>query len=120
MSTTDETQDENKEIELDIDQLDQSTLLSLYRFVCPQSPRATKRRSTAHRQRNPANGTGGGGGNRRKNLDENHESERIEMLEARLRDFEGGGQAAPVQGGERAAESDSSSEEGSESDSQSD
>lgn len=103
---------------MDIDQLDQSTLLSLYRFVCPAPPGAKR----------SANRRSGGGTTKRKNLDENKESERIEMLEARLRDFEGSGQADESRrgsavggggggGGDRAS-SDSSSEEGSESESE--
>ncbi|KAM0756206.1 hypothetical protein T439DRAFT_320903 [Meredithblackwellia eburnea MCA 4105] len=118
--------DANKEIELDIDQLDQTTLLNLYRFVCPQPPKKGKAAAAGKR------GAGAAGGTKRKNLDEVRESERIEMLEQRLRDFEntaaGGGAAgagdarrnssAPAPGDADQASSDSSSDEdsGSESD----
>jgi bromodomain-containing factor 1 len=117
--------DANKEIELDIDQLDQRTLLSLYRFVCPPVRRSHAAAPKSNRA-NPNKG-GGTGGTKRKNLDEMKESQRIEMLEARLRDFEngaaggGGAVATPVAaaGGEDQASS-ASSEEGSESESESD
>ncbi|KAI5475507.1 hypothetical protein MNV49_001321 [Pseudohyphozyma bogoriensis] len=77
--------DANKEIELDIDQLDQRTLLNLYKFVCPS---AAPVRTKAPAKKGARAQTGG---TKRKNLDEIKESERIEMLEARLRDFENGG-----------------------------
>ncbi|GAA5859118.1 hypothetical protein JCM8547_004009 [Rhodosporidiobolus lusitaniae] len=96
----------DQEVELDIDQLDQHTLLSLYRYVCPDSKPAV-RPITA-----PSGGGGARGGskppkqnrNQRKNLDEEKEAERIEMLEARLREFENGGGegggAGGLEGGE--------------------
>lgn len=94
--------DANKEIELDIDTLDPSTLLNLYRFVCPTAAPAGGRKGKA------AGGAGRGGRNgappapsKRKNLDEIKESERIEMLEARLREFDGrtSASAGPAAGG---------------------
>lgn len=123
-------QDVNKEIELDIDQLDQRTLLALYRFVCPSTNAG--RKPKAGRRPNGSGGAHQAGPSKRKNLDEIKESERIEMLEARLREFDQGNQqqvATPGGGGDRRdsagaplqedqASSDSSSEEesGSESD----
>jgi bromodomain-containing factor 1 len=132
--------DANKEIELDIDTLDASTLLNLYRFVCP-TPVAAGRKGKG------AGGAGRGGRNgaatapsKRKNLDEIKESERIEMLEARLREFDGRTNASagptptaaegaaapgaaapggPAAGGDQAS-SDSSSEDESGSDSDDD
>ncbi|GAA6003921.1 hypothetical protein JCM10207_006468 [Rhodosporidiobolus poonsookiae] len=125
----------NQEIELDIDQLDQYTLLNLYRFVCPDSKPAVRPVT------NPSGGRAGGNkankqraGNARKNLDEEKEAERIEMLEARLREFENGGAgdasrrgsesgAVPGPGGDDAgdqASSDSSDEASSDSDSDED
>ncbi|KAM0790690.1 hypothetical protein ACM66B_004548 [Microbotryomycetes sp. NB124-2] len=74
--------DANKEIELDIDQLDQRTLLTLYRFVCPDSAAARPKPAKARRNGSQP------GPSKRKNLDEVKESERIEALEARLREFE--------------------------------
>ncbi|KAL8283730.1 hypothetical protein RQP46_005525 [Phenoliferia psychrophenolica] len=106
--------DVNKEIELDIDQLDQRTLLALYRFVCPGS-------ATARKPPKAANRRSATGGTKRKNLDEIKESERIEALEKRLREFEGGA-PPPAQPDSRRnsaaadadqASSDSSSEDGS-------
>lgn len=113
-------QDASKEIELDIDQLDQKTLLALYRYVCPSAPRKQSN-AKPRRQSNS-------GGPKRKTLDEMKESERIEALEARLREFEGNGNgadsrrgsAAIASGGGDQASSDSSSEEGSESESEED
>ncbi|ORY75954.1 hypothetical protein BCR35DRAFT_343168 [Leucosporidium creatinivorum] len=123
--------DVNKEIELDIDQLDQRTLLALYRFVCPSTNAG--RKPKAGRRPN-GSGSHQPGPTKRKNLDEIKESERIEMLEARLREFDQGAQqqvATPSGGGERRdsagaplqedqASSDSSSEEESGSDSDDD
>lgn len=110
------SQDENKEIELDIDQLDQRTLLSLYRFVCPptQAPPKVNRKRVKP--------SGSGAIPKRKNTDETKESQRIEMLEARLRDFEGAGgessrRGSGAVGGGDQPSSDSSSAEGSESES---
>lgn len=97
----------NEEIELDIDQLDQYTLLTLYRFVCPDSKPAVRPvTAPAGAAKAPKQGGGGGpGGNRnqRKNLDEEKEAERIEMLEARLKEFEqgeGAGTPAAYGGGD--------------------
>lgn len=61
-------------------------------------------------------------GPKRKNTDETKESQRIEMLEARLRDFEGAGgessrRGSGAVGGGDQESSDSSSAEGSESES---
>ncbi|BGP42209.1 transcription initiation at TATA-containing promoter protein [Rhodotorula kratochvilovae] len=135
----------NQEIELDIDQLDQRTLLALYRYVCPDSQPAVR----------PVMGGGAGGGgggragsskpqkqarNQRKNLDEEKEAARIEALEAQLAQFDNPTPGAPpadqsrrgseaglegaggVGGGEGGAggdqaSSDSSSDEGSDSES---
>lgn len=63
------------------------------------------------------------GGPKRKNTDETKESQRIEMLEARLRDFEGAGgessrRGSGVMGGGDQASSDSSSAAGSDSESE--
>ncbi|KAK4057077.1 transcription initiation at TATA-containing promoter protein [Microbotryomycetes sp. JL221] len=126
--------DANKEIELDIDQLDQRTLLTLYRFVCPDSAAARPKPSkSGSRGRNGSQP----GPSKRKNLDEVKESERIEMLEARLREFEkqsstnvgtpdqqqqpqmGGAGIAGTAGAEQAS-SDSSSDDDSGSDSDDD
>ena len=106
--------DANKEIELDIDQLDQRTLLNLYQFVCPPAqpvqqyvkkvPKAAK----------------AGPGNKRKNLDEIAESQRIEALEARLKSFENGGGPDAGMGGGQDESSESSSGDDSESDSDDD
>lgn len=111
---------DNQEIELDIDQLDQRTLLSLYRFVCPRrGPKNKNKSKTAAAGRR----TGTGGLNR-KNLDEDKESQRIADLEARLANFDQGGGMDPRRSASAAANpimddrasSDSSSEdEGSES-----
>lgn len=80
-------QDVNKEIELDIDQLDQRTLLALYRFVCPSN--VGRKPKNASRRSNGGGSAGQQPGpSKRKNLDEMKESERIEMLEARLREFD--------------------------------
>ncbi|CEQ42856.1 SPOSA6832_04708, partial [Sporobolomyces salmonicolor] len=78
--------DANKEIELDIDQLDQRTLLALYRYVCPDS-RPALAPSAARAPKAPKGGAKAPR-NQRKNLDEEKESERIEALEARLREFD--------------------------------
>jgi bromodomain-containing factor 1 len=93
----------DQEIELDIDQLDQFTLLNLYRYVCPDSKPAVRpitapARATADKA--PKNGGGAGGlnKNQRKNLDEEKEAERIEMLEARLREFESTGVSGETPG----------------------
>ncbi|GAA6055150.1 hypothetical protein JCM3770_007466 [Rhodotorula araucariae] len=90
----------NQEIELDIDQLDQRTLLALYRYVCPDSQPAVR----------PVMGGGAGGGgggragsskppkqarNQRKNLDEEKEAARIEALEAQLAQFDNPTPGAP-------------------------
>ncbi|KAK4702687.1 bromodomain-containing factor 1, partial [Phenoliferia sp. Uapishka_3] len=106
--------DVNKEIELDIDQLDQRTLLALYRFVCPGSATNNRKQPKAAARRSATGGT------KRKNLDEIKESERIERLEAQLREFEG----APTDSRRNStaadadeASSDSSSEGESDSDS---
>ncbi|KAK4052387.1 transcription initiation at TATA-containing promoter protein [Microbotryomycetes sp. JL201] len=123
--------DANKEIELDIDQLDQRTLLTLYRFVCPDS--AAGRPKAAKPRRNGSQP----GPSKRKNLDEVKESERIEMLEARLREFEkqssanqastpgatggmdmaaGGGVPGAAVGGQASSDSSSDEDSGSDSD----
>lgn len=83
----------NQEIELDIDMLDQRTLVALYRYVVPGSQIPVRPA--------PGGATGNGGAapkqpkqpkggprNQRKNLDEDKESERIEALEAQLRAFD--------------------------------
>ena len=96
-------QDAKKEIELDIDQLDPATLLRLYRFVCPppvQLKTKVKRQQT-----------------KRKSLDEMKEAERIEALEARLRQFDNTAQPAAAEAAApgAGASSESSSEDGSDS-----
>ncbi|GAA5881015.1 hypothetical protein JCM3774_003069 [Rhodotorula dairenensis] len=128
----------NQEIELDIDQLDQRTLVALYRYVVPGSQIPVRPAPGG-----AGNGTGaapkqpkqpkGGPRNQRKNLDEDKESERIEALEAQLRAFDqpvpeagagggadhgGGGGGEGEAGGGDQASSDSSEDEssGSESD----
>lgn len=103
--------DANKEIELDIDQLDQRTLLALYRFVCPQPVEYVKKAPK------PAKAPPG---NKRKNLDELAESQRIEALEARLKSFENGGGAEGGMGGGQGESSDSSGSDDSDSDSDDD
>ncbi|GAA5880981.1 hypothetical protein JCM1840_006934 [Sporobolomyces johnsonii] len=80
--------DANKEIELDIDQLDQRTLLALYRYVCPDSRPALAAPAAAARAPKAPKGGAKAPRNQRKNLDEEKESERIEALEARLREFD--------------------------------
>ncbi|GJN92439.1 hypothetical protein Rhopal_005469-T1 [Rhodotorula paludigena] len=121
----------NQEIELDIDQLDQRTLLDLYRYVCPGSQPAVRPVQTG------AGAARGGSSkppkpnrNARKNLDEELEAQRIEALEAQLASFDtpaaaaaagvdlsgAGLEGAGAEGGDQAS-SDSSSDEGSDSDS---
>ncbi|GAA5891220.1 hypothetical protein JCM8208_002548 [Rhodotorula glutinis] len=135
----------NQEIELDIDQLDQRTLLALYRYVCPDSQpavRAVAAPPPPPRGNSSKPPKGGPGRNQRKNLDEEKEAARIEALEAQLAQFDnaggppggdlsrrgsetglggGGDGAVPPSaeggaGGDQAS-SDSSSDEGSDSDS---
>ncbi|GAA5922008.1 hypothetical protein JCM3775_003459 [Rhodotorula graminis] len=136
----------NQEIELDIDQLDQRTLLALYRYVCPDSQPAVRAVAAAPpppRGNSSKPPKGGPGRNQRKNLDEEKEAARIEALEAQLAQFDnaggppggdlsrrgsetglgggGGDGAVPPNaeggaGGDQAS-SDSSSDDGSDSDS---
>jgi len=121
----------NQEVELDIDQLDQRTLVALYRYVCPgnhvpvkavEVPKPAKQQTSNKQPRN-----------QRKNLDEEKEAERIELMEQQLRAFEkspaeGGalpptpqavGAGEEVGGGDQAS-SDSSDEASSDSDSDED
>ncbi|GAA5897177.1 bromodomain-containing protein [Sporobolomyces salmoneus] len=130
----------NQEVELDIDQLDQRTLVALYRYVCPGAPVAVRpvenpkpsKQQTSNKQPR----------NQRKNLDEEAEAERIRMMEAQLAAFEKTGSmdasAVPTggalpgtpqgqiageegaQGGGDQASSDSSDEASSDSDSDED
>ncbi|BGP34055.1 transcription initiation at TATA-containing promoter protein [Rhodotorula toruloides] len=120
----------NQEIELDIDQLDQATLLNLYRYVCPGSQPAT-RPIQAPQRAGSSKPAKGGNRNARKNLDEDLESQRIEALEAQLRQFdqpaessdagavpqEGGGGGG---GGAAHGEGDQASSDSSDDDSDSD
>ncbi|GAA6038367.1 hypothetical protein JCM8097_007613 [Rhodosporidiobolus ruineniae] len=84
-----------QEVELDIDQLDQLTLLNLYRYVCPGQPAALRpaQGGAARAPKAPKAG-GAARANQRKNLDEEKEAERIEALEAQLRQFDQGGAGA--------------------------
>ncbi|BGP18574.1 hypothetical protein JCM10213_003038 [Rhodosporidiobolus nylandii] len=123
----------NEEVELDIDQLDQTTLLNLYRYVCPDSKPATRPVAAGSQV---AAGYGAPkqskqNRNQRKNLDEEKEAERIEMLEARLREFDSGAAggdlsrrgsetAVPPAGGEDGDQASSSSDDEASSDSESD
>ncbi|TKA55736.1 hypothetical protein B0A53_02872 [Rhodotorula sp. CCFEE 5036] len=93
----------NQEIELDIDQLDQRTLVALYRYVVPGSqipvrpaPGGVGNGAAAPKQSKQPKG---GPRNQRKNLDEDKESERIEALEAQLRAFDQAGQEVGAGGG---------------------
>ncbi|GAA5938860.1 uncharacterized protein JCM15063_004892 [Sporobolomyces koalae] len=76
----------NQEVELDIDTLDQRTLVALYRYVCPgapvpvrqiEAPKPAKQQTSNKAPRN-----------QRKNLDEEKEAERIELMERQLLAFE--------------------------------
>lgn len=93
----------NQEIELDIDQLDQRTLVALYRYVVPGSqipvrpaPGGVGNGAAAPKQSKQPKG---GPRNQRKNLDEDKESERIEALEAQLRAFDQAGAEVGAGGG---------------------
>ncbi|KDE09447.1 hypothetical protein MVLG_00349 [Microbotryum lychnidis-dioicae p1A1 Lamole] len=100
--------DANKEIELDIDQLDQRTLLNLYRFVCPPAPKPKQARRSNGASAAPS---------KRKLLDEDKEAERIEALEKRLLDFQKGSTAGNTASHDVASsESSSDDESGSDSD----
>ncbi|SCV71560.1 BQ2448_3148 [Microbotryum intermedium] len=101
--------DANKEIELDIDQLDQCTLLNLYRFVCPPAPKPKQARRANGASAAPS---------KRKLLDEDKEAERIEALEKRLLDFQKGtsGSGNPASHDVASSESSSDDDSGSDSD----
>ncbi|PWN44611.1 Bromodomain-containing protein [Ceraceosorus guamensis] len=108
---------DDEEIELDIDDLSPRTLYRLYRYVVrPKHKKATKSSAVDGRKR-------GTGGVKRKNLDEDEEADRIARLQAQLSQFDNP-DAAPTSGGHAGAHDDhvqsESSDEGSESESESD
>ncbi|CEH14335.1 Transcription initiation factor TFIID, subunit BDF1 and related bromodomain proteins [Ceraceosorus bombacis] len=111
---------DDEEIELDIDDLSPRTLYRLYRYVVrPKHKKATKSSAVDGRKR-------GTGGVKRKNLDEDEEADRIARLQAQLSQFDNPDAAAsaPTSGGHAGAHDDhvqsESSDEGSESESESD
>ncbi|GAA5952122.1 hypothetical protein JCM3765_005202 [Sporobolomyces pararoseus] len=86
----------NQEVELDIDQLDQRTLVALYRYVCPGAPVAVRpvenakpaKQQTSNKQPR----------NQRKNLDEDAEAARIAAMEQQLEAFSKGSASTPAAG----------------------
>ncbi|BGP26427.1 bromodomain-containing factor 1 [Rhodotorula toruloides] len=117
----------NQEIELDIDQLDQATLLNLYRYVCPGSQPATRAIQAPQRAGSSKPVNKGSNRNARKNLDEDLESQRIEALEAQLRQFDqpadssdAGAVPQEGSGGGAQGEGDQASSDSSDDDSDSD
>jgi bromodomain-containing factor 1 len=76
--------DENKEIELDIDMLDQRTLLKLYEFAVHP---VGKGRQLKPKKNKPKG--------RNRGVDEVAEEERINLLQAQLDAMEGGAQVPP-------------------------
>jgi Bromodomain extra-terminal - transcription regulation len=79
---------DDEEIELDIDDLSPRTLYRLYRYVVrPKDKKTTNSNPAKSSSDGRKRGTGG---KKRKNLDEDEESERIRKLQAQLQQFEGG------------------------------
>lgn len=75
----------NQEVELDIDQLDQRTLVALYRYVCPGAPVAVRPVENAKPAKQQVSNKAPR--NQRKNLDEDAEAARILAMEQQLEAF---------------------------------